>query len=166
MKLIIFCVCLAIASCSWAAEYKAEVISDRILVNGNNEPSVWSRYPITSGEDVTGQYGIREPNLSVTLIQCDNATLDKMKQDGITILWTERVPNKTEIGTQVEPVKPQPKQTKEELDKLLAELTAKGVPSADLAKTAMSDTARADVTGVDIAVQLKSIMKDFPAKDK
>jgi hypothetical protein len=136
-----------------AAEYKAEVVCERTLRGIGYEPSVWSRYPITYGEDVTGQYGLREPNLSVTLIQADNATILKMKDDGIVVLWMAPKAD----------TKPLPKATKVQLDTLKADLSAKGIIPADIAKTALSDTSKADVTAVDIATQLKAVMKEFPA---
>jgi hypothetical protein len=171
MKRLILIALLLLPSLCFGANYQAEVLVGWTGTGTHEDPyrPDWKDYKVDKYEDVTGQNGTKipaEPNLFVALIQADNATIDLMKKDGFTILWTRTLEDNTDIGMTTPPIEPLPKQTKEELDKLLAELTAKGVPSADLAKTAMQDTARADVTGVDIAVQLKSIMKDFPAKAK
>jgi hypothetical protein len=171
MRTLLICLCLLTASVCVAADYQAEIVTPKQLVGFGYEPEIHTRYhaecgPGFSFEDVTTAKGIREPNLMIAKIVCDNETLNKIKEDGYTILWTQRIPDKTEIGTPTEPVKPLPKQSKEELDKLKAELLVKGVPSADLAKTAMQDTATADVTAQDVAVQLRDIMRDFPAKAK
>lgn len=170
MKTLLVLLFVAIASVCIAADYQAEVVSPKKLVGFGYEAVVHSYHAACGGgwtyEDVTTADGIRDPNLFVVKITCDNATIAKMKDDGYIILWTQRMPDKSELGQATEPVKPLPKQTKAELDKLLYDLRYVGFPETAVVQTAMSDTAKADVTAADVSVQLKSLMKEFPAKAK
>jgi hypothetical protein len=158
MRIATALLCIAMVSPCLAADYQAEVISPKQLVKSGYEPVIHTNYHAACGpgfsyEDVTTSYGIREPNLMVAKITCDNGTILKMKDDGFVVLWMKPVAD----------AKTPPKQTKAELDTLKADLSAKGIIPADIAKTALSDTSKADVTAVDVATQLKAVMKEFPA---
>ena len=109
MKIIIGILFVILASVCIAADYQAEIVSPRHVVGIAREPVVWTNYSKTcgegwSGEDVTGQYFLTEPNLMVTKITCDNATIDKMATDGYKVLWRKKVPVNVEPGTPAEPV--------------------------------------------------------------
>ena len=167
MKIIIGILLVSLASICMAADYQAEVVSPRHVVGIGREPVVWKQYSAACGEnwhgeDVTGQRFLTEPNLMVTQIVCDNATIDKMATDGYKVLWSKKVPVSVEPGTSVEPVEPFPKETKAALDTLKTDLKALGITDAHLSATALADTSKADVTGAGYSTQLKDVMQKFP----
>jgi hypothetical protein len=158
MKKLIIAMLLVPSLCFGAA-YQAEVIVGWTGKGTSEDPyrPNLAGYEIKYYEDKTNQPGgsdqIKEPNQFVAYIEADNATILKMKDDGIVVLWMKPKSDTKQL----------PKQTKAELDVLKTALTAKGVPSADISKTALADTSKADVTAVDVATQLKAVMKEFPA---
>jgi hypothetical protein len=147
---------------SYGADYVGEAIVSWTGTGlaGDNFRADLDKYEIKKWLDKTSQLAIpspiKEPNQFVVYIEADNSTILKMKDDGIVVLWME-----PKVGA-----KTPPKQTKVQLDTLKADLAAKGVLSADIAKTALGDTSKADVTAVDVAVQLKAMMAEFPAATK
>lgn len=152
---------LLLPSICFGATYKAEVMVGWVGT-GSEQDSFrpdFGAYTVGLYRDVTGQPGgkdqIKEPNQFIAYIECDNSTLDKMKQEGYVILWQQKVGD----------TKPVPKETKVSLDSLKTALEAKGVPVASLSATALADTSKADVTAVDISTQLKAEMAKFPAKE-
>lgn len=168
MKTAITIALLLMSSLCLAADYVAEVVTPREVVGIGRQPTIIRAYSANCGdnyslEDVTGQKHIAEPNFMVAKIVCDNATIAKMKDDGYLILWSQRVPDKGEIGQSAEPVKPLPKQTVAELDKLKYDLEYIGIPTA---ATALADTAKADVTAADVANQVKDVARGFPKSTK
>jgi hypothetical protein len=149
---------LLVPSICFGASYQAEILVSWIGDGTYSNPHRpdWKSYEITTWRDTTNQSGEKipsDPNLFVAYIEADNATILKMKDDGIVVLWMKPKGS----------IKTPPKQTKVQLDTLKADLAAKGVLSADIAKTALGDTSKADVTAVDVSMQLKSVMKEFPA---
>jgi hypothetical protein len=158
MKRLIIAIIL-IPSLCFGSMYQAEVLVGWIGkgLEGDSFRPNFEGYEIKAYRNVTGQSAgpdqIKNPNLFVAYIEADNATILKMKDDGIVVLWMKPVAD----------AKTSPKQTKAQLDTLKSDLAAKGVLSADIAKTALSDTSKADVTAVDVATQLKAVMKEFPA---
>jgi hypothetical protein len=161
MKTAIVIALLLISSLCLAAQYEAEVIGSwAVNKDGVKVSSISVSYPECGGSDAVGRADksgeLAEPNLGVWHVTCDNETLLKLKSDGGTILWMKPVGGESKPTVEA-------KQTKAELDTLKADLSDKGIIPADIAKTALSDTSKADVTAVDVSTQLKSVMKEFPA---